>query len=385
MSDSKNIKTEKERFRWWLIGGVVGIVLAFIFMPWMLTWTSPACLVSFMNTGQVGDTIGGIMGPIVGAIGAILTFVAFREQYLANQRQWEVINEQKEDAEMDRFRNQFFELLKMLREDTNNIKIKTQSGELNGNEAIKAMVLELRVISDDFDRKIEKQKGLGKISKEAKIDRLRQCHVFYGVLYRGKSYKDEIKTASVEESNETSTVFLGADLLKQFIADLNFKSLLEENKIIKPGGMVDSVSFSLPSDYVLAIGHRPYLSGYFRLLFRIAEFHFNFTKTRIEKEKEGKNSLTATKISRSTEELDSLGKLLRTQLSDEAQILLYFNCMMDFGKEWWERGYLQKYALLKNAAWHMLPKEIHPENVVEFMGPEFGEKPSEAMKKARDL
>ncbi len=43
-------------------------------LPYLLTQHS---IIDFTDTGQIGDTIGGIMGPFVGILAAVLTFMAF--------------------------------------------------------------------------------------------------------------------------------------------------------------------------------------------------------------------------------------------------------------------------------------------------------------------
>lgn len=43
----------------------------------------------FTETGQIGDTIGGLMGPFIAMAGVFLTFVAFLMQVRANEIQRE--------------------------------------------------------------------------------------------------------------------------------------------------------------------------------------------------------------------------------------------------------------------------------------------------------
>ena len=42
---------------------------------------------SFIDKGQIGDTIGGITNPLIGIVGSLLTFFAFWVQYQANVQQ----------------------------------------------------------------------------------------------------------------------------------------------------------------------------------------------------------------------------------------------------------------------------------------------------------
>lgn len=61
------------------------------------------------GTALIGDTLGGVIGPIIAFIGVILTFFAFYIQYEAN-------NVQRKALFMDQFESKFFELIRMHRE-----------------------------------------------------------------------------------------------------------------------------------------------------------------------------------------------------------------------------------------------------------------------------
>lgn len=56
-----------------------------------LIFTANGCIVDFTETGQIGDTIGGIMNPIVALAGVFVTFIAFLMQVAANKIQSEQI------------------------------------------------------------------------------------------------------------------------------------------------------------------------------------------------------------------------------------------------------------------------------------------------------
>ncbi|WP_373060417.1 hypothetical protein [Zunongwangia sp. H14] len=48
---------------------------------------------NFTETGQIGDTIGGILNPFIALAGVLLTFLAFYMQIKANQIQITQFNE----------------------------------------------------------------------------------------------------------------------------------------------------------------------------------------------------------------------------------------------------------------------------------------------------
>jgi len=89
------------------------VIFAFIvilILPFIFTQTKFS-IFNFSNTGQIGDTIGGIMGPFIAIIAAILTFIAFWAQYKANEKQYEILNHQKEKEVEDNIEKRFFYLI----------------------------------------------------------------------------------------------------------------------------------------------------------------------------------------------------------------------------------------------------------------------------------
>lgn len=76
------------------VGSVLlGLYLVIIFtLPYILTqWH----FIDFTKTGNIGDTIGGILGPFIALSGTILTFIAFLAQYQVNidqKKQFEAQN-----------------------------------------------------------------------------------------------------------------------------------------------------------------------------------------------------------------------------------------------------------------------------------------------------
>jgi hypothetical protein len=80
MDDSSRFKVAK----WWyipLIIFVVVVILVLAIIVFTLEWSSEA----FNNSGQIGDTIGGITAPFIGILGAILIFYSFMAQVYANK------------------------------------------------------------------------------------------------------------------------------------------------------------------------------------------------------------------------------------------------------------------------------------------------------------
>lgn len=74
-----------------LIGGVILMLI----LPLVLTqdWSG----ISFLETGPIGDTIGGVTAPISGLLGAYLVFLALKAQVKANVIQKEAMEKQQNE------------------------------------------------------------------------------------------------------------------------------------------------------------------------------------------------------------------------------------------------------------------------------------------------
>lgn len=63
----------------------LGLVLFSFLAPWLFTFHGSSRF-DFTETGQIGDTIGGLMNPFIALAGVIMTFVAFYIQKQANDQ-----------------------------------------------------------------------------------------------------------------------------------------------------------------------------------------------------------------------------------------------------------------------------------------------------------
>lgn len=184
---NKRIKTFDGSFLWCML--LFAVVTAFIcYLP---TWLTQDYCKDFNSTGQVGDTIGGIMNPFIAIAAASLTFFAFWVQYKANLIQ-------RGDIARERFERNFFELLNLQESITNSLVLE----EICENDSTKNMKQTGRdvfqMLYEDYkfqftksacveDITIEKNKGYkGLKSLFAKDKDALKCYVNLG----GVSYLD---------------------------------------------------------------------------------------------------------------------------------------------------------------------------------------------------
>ena len=102
-----------DKFFWISLIIFLSLVIGICFLPSILTGEGEP---DFSQKGQIGDTIGGIMGPFVAIIAAWLTFIAFWVQFKANIHQ-------RQDIAVERFERNLFELIHLQQEITNGLVI----------------------------------------------------------------------------------------------------------------------------------------------------------------------------------------------------------------------------------------------------------------------
>ena len=99
-----------------IVISVILIVVSFL-TPYFYTDTAIGNSISFtQKTGYTGDTLGGIMNPFIALAGAVLTFIAFYIQKIAN-------DDIKNQFKIQQFESQFYEMLHLHRENLNEMNI----------------------------------------------------------------------------------------------------------------------------------------------------------------------------------------------------------------------------------------------------------------------
>lgn len=122
----------------------------------------------YTKVGPYGDLIGGIMNPIVAFIGIIAASLAFYVQYVANKQ---VQNEFK----IQQFENQFYERLKLIKEEINTIYLPlTKGNTLLGRKVFYELDKEIKLIYFVVDN------ILYAVDKKIKIE------ITYYIFYRGR-------------------------------------------------------------------------------------------------------------------------------------------------------------------------------------------------------
>ncbi len=124
-----------------VILAIIGVVLLYYSTNFLIQYYSIDCVVApndyvisnenVLDANEFGDYFGGIMNPLIGLTAAFITFLAFFIQFLANRQ----ITSQ---FQIQQFESQFYEMLKLHKENVNEIEITVKNTVVNntGNKEI---------------------------------------------------------------------------------------------------------------------------------------------------------------------------------------------------------------------------------------------------------
>lgn len=311
---------------------IVAIVLHFVFAGH-----------KYQEYGTLGDAIGGLTNPIIAIGAAILTFVAFYIQYQANKQ----IQDQ---FKVQQFESQFYEMIRLHRANIDEMDI---ASRVKGRKCFVRMFQEYKFIYLKLYEIYNKNKTF-----KSKLDKRDLCEITYFVFFFGIGLNTEdliIKLIKPKQELITKKLF---DILKPIKDEWKNrkkpeKTEKEENKknkeiknyLRRSISNENGVNFEYKITYTPFDGHNTRLGHYYRHLYQTVSFIVN-SKTIKKREKKYKYL-----------------KLLRAQLSNHEQLLLYYNSLTSFGKGWIYNKYFTNYKMIKNipidfADFGILPSEL---------------------------
>lgn len=273
---------------------------------------------TYMVSGQIGDIVGGTTGPIIAIIAAYLTFLAFWMQYKANRQQ-------REDISLERFESNLYEMLHLHRENLFDLSC----GHSSGRNAVLAFCYKLKILYYLIDFIIELWPDTDKklflfycdkynYSQSEAKNIIASNLLFYGANF---SYSYDDKSNERRLYDKLSRVIENFESDRTKISDKGCYdehtfSLLSENisQFINEELTLGEVDKMVLPDSLLC-GYNEKLGVYYRHLYQIAKFVAL---------KEGISEQTRYQYMR----------LLRSQLSDYEQVLLYYNSLTKIGEAW---------------------------------------------------
>lgn len=300
-----------------IVLSIICIVFS-IFSPFIFT-RSNECGIDFSKTGEIGDTIGGLTSPFIGVAAVFVTGLAFYVQYKANE-------EVKKQFEFQKFESQFYEMLRLHKENVNEIEIETIDGKtIKGRNAFFEMKKDLEnllILSDEDNNSFKMN---------------------YNIFFWGfKKDRKPIRYTNVtdEESEAFLCKFIKSMEKKEEPTNLAKYMHDGEIELYDGSGKVSKLRISKLE------GHHSYLGHYYRHLFLTVKFVVNQKEDLISEE----------------EKLNYL-RILRAQLSNYEQIMLFYNWLSSYGGDWEsnENQFFTKYKMIHNL-WH---REMYKDDFIK--------------------
>lgn len=327
-----------------------GLIVFAIFAPFIFTRKSASSDFDFSLTGQIGDTIGGIMNPFVAIAGVIVTGLAFYVQYKANKQQRELflseqkqsnsqlqkqIDNQNKQNKIQLFESQFYEMLRLHRENVTEMRINGYDFEENGKLKKFEKPTDGRKIFVTMKTELECILALYTMDNKLTQNGFHKCYkLFFSGLneYKRKFPEDKdfittLKKARRQHQNPKKEVKKNSER-KEFVKDVNL------NFNYKP--------FS---------GHSSRLGHYFRHLYLIVK------------------SIANSKLIEDYDEKMKYLRILRAQLSNHEQILMFYNWLSGYGSDWEneKHSFFTEYKMIHNLWYDILFDDVFIKEKVDYL------------------
>lgn len=102
---------------------IIGFLLLVVISPFLFTLPAIFAKLNFSESGQIGDTIGGLTSPVIGFFGAILVYLSFQQQLKANQIQSAALENEIKRSQQDRRYNSLSHDIDVLRQEINSFQL----------------------------------------------------------------------------------------------------------------------------------------------------------------------------------------------------------------------------------------------------------------------
>jgi len=288
--------------------------------------------------------IGGFLSPLIAIAAALLTFLAFyiqfkanlivQEQFITQQKQFEI---QQKQLKLQQFESQFFEMVKLHKENINEMKITgydliiQQSFSATKKNNYNTEVQTLRYTEG---RKVF-------VTMETELFAIFEFLIKYNSELKKKYKMKDLFNYSYQIFffGSNSTLLYSKTFDKAFIKYVR-KNLNEVRKIHKESSGKNNEFSGLKKQIGLYIkyspftGHESRLGHYYRHLFSAVKYV-------VKKENEGLFDYY-----KSREYL----KILRSQMSNDEQLMFYYNYLAGYGKKWEnsQNKFFSDYRMLHN-------------------------------------
>lgn len=314
-----------------LIIGCLSLISVF-FGPVLFTKKAFWPWADFSEAGNLGSAINGLVSPFIAFAGVIGTALAFYVQFRANNMQVKMFKQQNKEAreqfevqlkqseiqfnkqliKQDRdikhsqFESKFYEMIRLHKDNVNEIELRSKNGEFifKGRNAFFEMKKEIELLMT----LVKNLNGVEDLDQEG--DMFRKAYEFFFWGYNTEIIFSRKPLNQVDFDNDSS---LESKVLK--FKDILKVEIKNEEVVENVGEAFDAYVLSKKVNIHLLEGHHSYLGHYYRHLFLTVKF------------------VVKSDIISDTERIEYL-RLLRAQLSNYEQIMLFYNWLSSYGSQW---------------------------------------------------
>ncbi len=311
---------------------VIGIIISIFFICTTINdgyWICGNGHINFTTTGQFGDFFGGVVGTFFALTGTLLLFLNFNEQTKQNKK--------------GAFETKYYEMLRLHKENINELQVDGKKGR----EAIEYLIENLHAFYNEVESAVLQLSNIDKIDNYKNLS----PHILMEI----KNYlSDETRRKLITHQLSYGYFFYGIQKyhLSKDKSSTIFNINLFVNEMIIPNLLIVSEGYGLNGNthYNAKLGH------YFRHLYQIIKLVSN---ENLLDEKEKYEYI----------------KIVRAQLSDYEQILLYYNSLSKMGEKWItplhekeieKMCFIARFKLIKNIPYYFHYFGIKPANLFEI-------------------
>lgn len=285
-------------------------------------------LVSFMDTGQIGDTIGGITAPFLSFFGAILIYSALKAQVDAN-------NQIQQQFKVQQFESQFYKMVDLHTANVEGFNIPFYDTINNKNDFQFKLNINKEKEPISFFRELKGKSSFVDMIKELEFclesaasvsevmhlakPNVSHFNLAFKIFFFGV-YSDEVNVKNEEYDT------LSQEMIN-YLKDQQGDFREDEKPFFKRNVGIRYIPFQ---------GHESRLGHYNRHLFQTVKYVANQENHGLIDYAESRQYF----------------RLLRAQLSNAEQLMLYYNYICGFGENWNnpKMGYefLTKYRFIHN-------------------------------------
>lgn len=392
--DDKKLKDKLQRMllKSLMISAILFLIVAFI-SPVFFTNPHLFNTKELKVTKTISEIIDGLMSPFIAISAVIVTGLAFYMQYQANQQLADQIKDQSKKYLLDKFESQFYEMLRLHKENINEMSIegyiktknysekeakqlynevkqgrnrhKNSSGsldakEIDGRKIFYLMVKEFHSIYC-LIQKVAVEYRLADLKLEdgnlvvQKEKREYYIWLSYFIFFNGKEVFER-KCVNGEFTLDQKYQYFDSHFFRAVLAEIKTIRICHKNGVryienlfaFKDCKQSLHISFS----YKPYGGHHIRLAHYYRHM-------FNLVKHVVDQPKDLLNYNDKRKYL----------KIFRAQLSNHEIVMLYYNWLSEFGKEWEEHKlnevsrnrYFTDYRIIHNLNNDFVLQEFNPE------------------------